>query len=91
MAIELEITQEILDKLTRKHNVTPDEIAEVIEWHCGPVYIDKRKQHKTVPPTKFITGETLSGRTLKVVFMKMGPSVYRIKSAYPPDEEWNYD
>lgn len=46
--------------------------------------------HKAVPPTKSITGDTLSGRTLKIVFMKMGPNVYRIKSAYPPDEKWVY-
>lgn len=87
----LEISDSVHEKLTNKHNVSELEIIECLTNFTGRFFVDRRTEHQSVPPTQWFIGETDNGRVLKIVFMQMSAMTYRIKSAYPPDEEWSYD
>ena len=64
--------------------ITPKEIHECFENHCGRYALDPRPQHldRSGNPTPWIVGCTNRGRRLKVHFVQEGEDI-EIKTAYP--------
>lgn len=87
MALNLNISDAIADKLNEKHSVTKDEIEECFYNRIKGLLEDTREQHKTNPPTMWFIAETNEGRSLKVVFIELVNGTYEIKTAYEPNED----
>jgi len=83
--MRLVITERVLDKLAKKHNVTRAEVAQCFANKVGKLLDDDREEHKTNPPTHWFIAETDAGRELKVIFV-IEDSVVFLKSAFDPDE-----
>lgn len=82
----IQITQEILDKLRDKHQVTAREVEECFLNMTGNALMEQRDKHKTNPPTMWFIAETNKARLLKVCYVMFGGNIY-IKSAFEPDQE----
>ena len=79
------ISQQVLQKLQNKHNVTRREIEQCFENRIGNYLEDDREDHRTDPPTFWFVAPTNNERLLKVIFVFLNGNVY-IKSAYEPSE-----
>lgn len=85
MALNLNMSEAVTKKLSRKHHVTRAEIEECfLNRHKG-LLEDSREQNKTNPPTRWFIAETDEGRLLKIVFMELNDASYEIKTAYEPN------
>jgi len=82
----LVISEEILDKLTKKHKVNRSEVEQCFANREGGLLTDNREQHKTNPPTQWFVAPTNKNRLLKIMFVRDGSDVY-LKSAYDATEE----
>lgn len=84
----LYVTEAVKQKLRGKHDVEITEVEEAFNSTEGPFLIDRRREHRTHPPTRWFIGETKSERILKVVFMR---DVERrriiLKTAYDPSND----
>jgi uncharacterized DUF497 family protein len=88
--VKVDISERVLDKLKRKHNVTYDEVQQCFENRSGGFLEDPREVHRTIPPTQWFIAETNQRRKLKVVFIQRQPrGVVRIdiRTAFEPNEE----
>lgn len=65
--IELRWTERIIDKICRKHGVTPEEVEEVI-YDGKPVF--RRGPGSGTDRRYFVLGRTLAGRYLFIVLKK---------------------
>ncbi|WP_164227295.1 ADP-ribosyl-(dinitrogen reductase) hydrolase [Stenotrophomonas maltophilia] len=83
--MDIKISRGVSEKLQNKHHVSYEEIREAFINRTGGFFTDSREDHQTNPPTYWFVGETDTGRTLKVVFVKY-PDHYQIKSAYEPTD-----
>lgn len=82
----LVISEEILDKLTKKHKVNRSEVEQCFANREGGLLTDNREMHKTNPPTQWFVAPTNINRFLKIMFVRDGSDVY-LKSAYDATEE----
>jgi uncharacterized DUF497 family protein len=87
MALNLNISESIANKLNEKHAVTRDEVEECFYNRIRGLLEDTREQHKTNPPTMWFIAETNEGRLLKVVFIELPNRTYEIKTAYEPNDK----
>jgi hypothetical protein len=82
------ISERVLQKLSDKHGVRPDEIRHCFENREGRFLEDVREDHKSDPPTQWFIAETNQRRRLKVVFvvqpMLQGKRI-SIRTAYEPN------
>ncbi len=85
----LSISNETLEKLRAKHNVTRREVEQCFENIEGRILEEQRTQHKTNPTTRWFLAKTNRGRVLKVVYIQTGV-VVEIKTCYPPNEDERY-
>jgi hypothetical protein len=76
----------VLEKLTKKHNVSVGEVIECFANRRGKSLTDNRLDHKTNPPTRWFVAETDMGRKLKVVYM-MDDNSFEVKTAYPANQQ----
>lgn len=79
------ISQDTVEKLQNKHNVSRREIEQCFENRVGNYLEDDREDHRTDPPTFWFVAPTNTERLLKVIFVFLDGNVY-IKSAYEPSE-----
>ena len=86
MKLRLVITDRVLEKITKKHNVTRTDVVQCFANKLGKSLEDDREEHRTDPPTRWFCAETDSGRELKVIYVKDKDVVF-LKSAFPPNEE----
>lgn len=87
MALNFYISASVIDKLTKKHGVTRDEIEACFYNRDKGLLEDTREQHQSVPPTMWFIAKTDEGRTLKIVFIELENAAYEIKTAYEPNRE----
>ncbi len=88
MALNLNISEAIIKKLSQKHDVTREEVEECFYNRIKGLLEDVREQHKTNPPTMWFIAETNEGRLLKVVFIEVArKGIYEIKTAYEPNKD----
>lgn len=78
-----EISDQVEQKLRKKHGVGFDEVVEAFVNHTGHYLQDSREQHRTEPPTEWFISETDKGRRLKIVFI-FRDDTFVIKTAYEP-------
>ncbi len=81
----LYISSEVRHKLSERHNVDEDEIAECFDNKTHSDLIDTRLDHQTDPPTRWFISRTDKGRILKIVYIYDGQYI-RIKTAYHPTD-----
>jgi uncharacterized DUF497 family protein len=82
--VGIQISDAILDKLTRKHGVTRKEVEQCFENRERGFLLDTREDHKTNPATQWFIAETNKRRLLKIVFIKSG-NCFHLKTAYEPN------
>ncbi len=82
--MSLVISPQIAEKLAKKHNVSPEEVAQCFANRTGKYLRDTRSQHSSNPPTMWFISETDFGRKLKVVFIHDNGNVY-IRTAFVPN------
>lgn len=87
MALNLNISKAISEKLINKHDVTREEVEECFMNRTKGLLEDTREQHKTQPPTLWFIAETDQERLLKVVFIELENGTYEIKTAYEPNKD----
>ena len=80
------LSPKILDKLSSKHGVCEEEVAQCFANRTGKFLLDTREEHETDPPTLWFISETDFARKLKIVFICRDGNNY-IRTAYPPDEK----
>lgn len=88
--MQLDISDQIREKLAKKHGVTEKEIRQCFENRDGGFLEDTREDHKTDPPTQWFVAETNSRRKLKVVFIarQAGNGIrIAIRTAYPANAD----
>lgn len=78
------ISTKIKTKLTVKHCVDCNEVAECFSNHEGEYLTDSRAKHASNPQTLWFISETTHGRMLKVVFIYDDGKIF-LRTAYPPD------
>ena len=83
--MELLVSSAVLRKLEAKHGVTVVEVEQCFANCPGLLLIDKRKRHRTNPPTRWFIAPTDRGRLLKVVFIRTREGNV-LKSAFEPIE-----
>lgn len=79
------VSQDTLEKLRDKHNITLREVEQCFENKCGMYVEDTRENNRTDPPTLAFIAPTNRGRLLKVCFMFIDGNVH-LKTAFDPDE-----
>jgi len=84
MAIKISPT--VREKLTNKHRVNEDEIAQCFANRSCSYLIDTRADHLTNPMTRWFISETDVGRKLKIAFIPRQEDVH-IRTAYQPNED----
>ena len=82
----IKISPKVREKLTNKHRVNEDEIAQCFANRTHSYVIDIRAEHRTNPITRWFISETDVGRKLKIAFIPMQEDVH-IRTAYPPNAE----
>lgn len=82
----IKISQDVLDKLQEKHQVTSSEVNECFLNRTDGLLKDDREKHKTNPPTMWFIAETNKKRLLKILFIQIGHDIH-IKSAFEPNAE----
>lgn len=82
----IKISPKVREKLTNKHRVNQDEIAQCFANRTHSFLIDMRADHQTNPITRWFISETDVGRKLKIAFMPLQGDMH-IKSAFPPNPE----
>lgn len=75
------ISDAVLIKLNRKHNVSVKEVEECFLNRLGGLLLDAREEHKTEPETLWFVAATNKNRALKVIYITDGSAIY-LKSAY---------
>lgn len=80
------ISDEIEEKLRKKHDVTRREIEQCFDNRTGRLLIDNRPENATKPPTRWFIAETNNNRLLKVVYVRRDGQ-YFLKTAYEPNSE----
>lgn len=85
MALNLNISDVVTEKLFKKHYVTLEEVEECFLNRLKGLLEDTRERHKTNPPTLWFIAETDQGRLLKIVFIELLNGAYEIKTAYEPN------
>lgn len=65
----IKISDEILNKLRDKHQVTAREVDECFLNMTGNALTDDRDKHKTNPPTMWFIAETNKKRLLKICYI----------------------
>lgn len=84
----IEIHPRIIEKLTKKHKVSKEEVQECFANVTRGFLIDTREHNQTDPQTNWFISETDRGRQLLVAFMYFSDSgKIVIKTAYEPDEK----
>lgn len=81
----IKISPKVREKLTTKHRVNEDEIAQCFANRTHTHCIDIRAQHRTNPITRYFISETDVGRKLKIAFMPFGEDLH-IRTAFEPDK-----
>jgi hypothetical protein len=81
----IKISPKVREKLTNKHRVNEDEIAQCFANRTHGYCTDMRADHLTNPITRWFISETDVGRKLKVAFIPLRGDVH-IRTAYEPDE-----
>jgi uncharacterized DUF497 family protein len=87
MALNLNISKIVTEKLFKKHYVVVEEVEECFLNRRKGLLEDKREKYKTNPPTLWFIAETDQGRLLKVVFIELSNGTYEIKTAYEPNDD----
>jgi uncharacterized DUF497 family protein len=82
----LKISPEVLEKITKRHNVTVSEVEHAFANRIKGLLKDNREQHKTDPPTLWFVACTNAGRLLKIVYIQAGHDIH-LKSAFDPNED----
>lgn len=82
----LKISDDVLEKITKEHNVKVSEVEHAFANRCAGLLEDKRAQHRTDPPTLWFVAPTNAGRRLKIVYMQIGLEIH-LKSAFDPNAE----
>jgi uncharacterized DUF497 family protein len=82
----LKISDDVLEKITKRHNVNILEVEQAFSNRYAGLLEDKRFQHKTNPPTLWFLAPTNAGRRLKIVYMQIGLEIH-VKSAFEPNTE----
>lgn len=80
----IKISAAVREKLTVKHQVNEDEIAQCFANRTHGYCTDMRADHLTNPITRWFISETDVGRKLKVAFIPLGSDVH-IRSAFEPN------
>lgn len=80
------ISADILQKLSKKHKVSPEEVEQCFLNRRGKLLEDTREDHKTNPATQWFVAETDKRRKLKIVFMILDGEIH-LKSAYEPTDD----
>lgn len=77
------ISERIMAKIAEDDhgNISPKEVQECFDNHCGGFCTDDRESHKTNPPTLWFVSETNQRRKLKITYVRDGSDVF-LKSAY---------
>jgi uncharacterized DUF497 family protein len=86
MTLNLNISDIVVKKLLKKHDVNRAEVEECFLNRVKGLLVDIREEHKTTPPTLWFIAETDQGRLLKVVFIELKNGNYEIKTAYEPNK-----
>lgn len=84
--MEFLISTATVRKLKDKHKVTVQEVIECFGNNKKKDLIDRRRKHRTEPPTRWFISKTERGRQLKVVFITTAADQTAIKTAYEPNE-----
>jgi hypothetical protein len=79
----IKISPSVREKLTNKHRVNEDEIAQCFANRTHTFLIDTRSDHLSNPMTRWFISETDVGRKLKVAFIPVKDDVH-IRTAYEP-------
>ena len=83
----LVISPKIRAKLADKDPPVADaEIEQCFANRRSTYLIDKREQHRTIPPTRWFVAETDFGRKLKIAFVPEHGNIY-IRTAYNANED----
>jgi hypothetical protein len=82
----LKISDDVLEKITKEHNVKVSEVEHAFANRYAGLLEDKRAQHRTDPPTLWFVAPTNAGRQLKIVYMQIGLEIH-LKSAFDPNAE----
>jgi uncharacterized DUF497 family protein len=82
----LKISDDVLEKITKEHNVKVSEVEQAFANRCAGLLEDKRVQHRTDPPTLWFVAPTNAGRRLKIVYMQIELEIH-LKSAFDPNAE----
>lgn len=77
--IELKWAQSIVDKIFRKHGVTPEEVEEVI--YEGKSLFKRGSGSKGNNRRYYVLGRTCAGRYLRVVLVKIRGITYKVITA----------
>ena len=87
MALNLTISDAIIKKLLKKHDVVREEVEECFTNRIKGLLEDSREEHKTMPPTMWFIAETDQERLLKIVFIELPNGTYEVKTAYEPNKD----
>jgi len=78
------ISQQILEKLKSKHNVSEEDVAQCFANRTGNYLLDTREAHASDLPTRWFISETDYGRKLKVVFIFKDGDIF-LRTAFAPN------
>jgi len=81
------ISANVRDKLTNKHNVQINEICQCFCNREKGFLRDSREEHQSNPPTQWFVAETNNGRRLKIIFIAEDDNTITIKSAYEATDD----
>ncbi len=70
MKLRLIITEQVENKISKKHNINRSEVVQCFSNKIGKLLEDEREEHKTDPPTHWFIAETDAGRELKIIFFR---------------------
>ena len=79
------ISESVLAKLQRKHNVDRREVEQCFENIAGPLLYDDREDHKSDPPTVWFISKTNANRLLKIAYIQRGKMI-TIRTCYEPND-----
>ena len=80
------ISDNISDKLAKKHKVSKSEIEQCFNNREGGLLVDDRDMHKTNPQTLWFVAPTNKNRLLKIMYVTDGTDIF-LKSAYDATQE----
>jgi uncharacterized DUF497 family protein len=82
----LHISENVLEKLHRKHHVDRREVEQCFENIDGPLLIDNRENHKSDPPTLWFISKTNKNRLLKIAYIQRGSEIH-LRTCFEPNED----